>query len=188
MDALKQDLRFGLRLLARTPGVLVTAVLALGIGASRGRLARQLLTESLILAIAGGALGLLLAWGGVRAFVAAAPPVLPRMASIAPDGYMVAFTFAIAVCTGIVFGLAPVLHARDGGFGDALKEETGRATGGRRSRRAADTLVVVEVALSLVLLVAAGLMVKSLLRLEQQDIGVAVERELAFDVSLPHSR
>jgi putative ABC transport system permease protein len=175
-------------LLARSTARRKEIAVRTAVGASRGRLARQLLTESLILAIAGGALGLLLAWGGVRAFVAAAPPVLPRMASIALDGYIVAFTFAIAVCTGIVFGLAPVLHARDGGFGDALKEETGRATGGRTSRRAADTLVVVEVALSLVLLVAAGLMVKSLLRLEQQDIGVAVERVLAFDVSLPHSR
>ncbi len=158
------------------------------VGAGRPRLARQLLTEALMLALAAGALGLLLAWAGVRAFVALAPPVLPLINAIALDGNVVFFTFAIAGLTAVLFGVAPLVQLRDHASGEALNEETGRASGSRRTRRAADLLVISEIGVSLVLLVGAGLMVKSLLRLEQQDLGVTVERVLAFDLALPASR
>ena len=175
-------------LLARSAARRREIAVRTAIGAGRLRLGRQMLTESVMLAVAGGVAGLLLAWAAVRAFVAFAPPVLPRMTSIRLDAAAVLYTFACAIATGVVFGLAPMLHARADRFGDALKEETGRTTGGRASRRAADAIVAVEIALSLMLVVTAGLLVKSLMRLERQDIGVAVERVLAFDVALPNSR
>jgi putative ABC transport system permease protein len=157
-------------------------------GASRFRLARQLLRESMLLSLCGGALGLLLAYAGVRAFVASAPPVLPRMTSIAVDANVLLFTLGVAVLTGVLFGLAPILQARAGAPVEALNQETGRSSGGPASRRAANVLVVAEVALSIVLLTGAGLMVKSLTRLQQQEIGVDTERVLSFFISLPESR
>jgi len=157
-------------------------------GATRGRLVRQFLTESVMLAVLGAALGLGLASAGVRAFVATAPPVVPRMTSIAISVPVLLFTLGVALGTGILFGLAPMLHAGAGGPGEALKDESARSGGGRGSRRAGQVLVVAEIALSLVLLVSAGLMVKSLLRLQRQDLGLLTDRVLAFGVSLPTAR
>jgi putative ABC transport system permease protein len=174
-------------LLARAAARRREVAVRTALGMTKGRLVRQLLTESVMLSLAGATVGLALAWGGVRLFVATAPPVVPRMASIAIDGSVLLFTLGVAIATGILFGLAPVLHAR-GGPADALKEETGRSTGNLVSRRAGAALVVAEIALSVTLLVGAGLTVKSLINLQHQGLGVVVERVLAFDVALPKAR
>jgi putative ABC transport system permease protein len=157
-------------------------------GATKLRLVRQLVTESLLLSLAGGVLGLGLAYAGVRAFVAAAPPVLPRVSEVTVDVNVLLFTLLVALGAGTLFALAPVLHARDDRPSEALKEEAGRSAGGPFARRAGSVLVVAEIGLSVVLMMGAGLMVKSLSRLQQQDVGVVVERLLAFDVAIPEAR
>jgi hypothetical protein len=137
-----------------------------------------------MMALLGAALGLGLASAGVRAFLATAPPIVPRMASITVDMPVFLFALGVALVTGILSGLAPMLHA---GAGEALKDESARSGSGRGSRRAGQVLVVAEIALSVVLLVGAGLTVKSLLRLQRQGLGLVVDRVLAFGVSLPAS-
>jgi len=149
---------------------------------------RQVLAEGVMLALGGAALGVGLAYLLVRLFVTAAPPVIPRMTSISIDMPVLAFTLVVALVTGILFGSAPLLQVGAGGPGEALKEESGRSAGGRGSRRAGRTLVISEIALAVVLLAGAGLMVKSLLRLQRQDLGLAVDRVLSFNVVLPEAR
>jgi putative ABC transport system permease protein len=175
-------------LLARGAGRRREIAVRSALGASKRRLARQLVTESLLLSIAGGVLGLGLAYAGVRAFVAAAPPVLPRMSEVTVDVNVLVFTVLVALAAGTLFGLAPILHARSERQSEALKEEGGRSSGGPFARRAGSVLVVAEIGLSVVLMMGAGLMVKSLSRLQQQDVGVVVERLLAFDVAIPEAR
>jgi putative ABC transport system permease protein len=175
-------------LLARGAGRRREIAVRSALGATRSRLARQLLTESGLLAASGGLLGLGLAWLGVRAFVAGAPRVLPRMREIELDAGVLLFTLVVALGAGVLFGLAPVLHARGNGEGEALREETSRSAGGPFSRRAGSGLVVAQMALSVALLVGAALMTKSLAQLHRQDLGMVVEHVLAFDVALPEAR
>ena len=175
-------------LLARAAGRQREITIRTALGAGRLRLARQLLTESVLLALAGGALGVTFAYWGVRTFVSMAPANFPRIAAVRVDGGVLLFTLAIAVATGLVFGLAPAIHAMRRHPGDALKQDDVRSGGGRGVRRISSALVVAEIALSLVLLIGAALMVKSLLKLEHQDAGFSIERLLTFDVSLPDSR
>jgi putative ABC transport system permease protein len=175
-------------LLARAASRRREITIRTALGAARIRLARQLLTESMLLALAGGALGVLLAFWGVRTFVSSAPANFPRVASIGVDAGVLAFTLTISMLTGVVFGLAPALHALHQNPGDALKQDEVRSGGGRTVRRASSTLVVLEIALSLVLLIGAGLMVKSLLKLEHQDAGFTIERLLTFELTLPKAR
>jgi predicted permease len=175
-------------LLARGAGRRREIAVRSAMGATKLRLARQLVTESLLLSIAGGVLGLGLAYAGVRTFVASAPPVLPRLSEVTVDVNVLLFTLLVALGAGTLFGLAPLLHAGDDRQSEALKEETGRSPGGPFARRAGSVLVVAEIGLSVVLMMGAGLMVKSLSRLQQQDVGVVVERLLAFDVAIPEAR
>ena len=159
------------------------------LGAGRGRLIRQLLTESVLLAVAGGSAGLLLAFWGIQALktILAQNALLPRGEEVGVDGGALAFTFAISLVTGLAFGLAPALTAANKDLNNVLKEG-GRGTGGARDRRFRQSLVVVEVALALVLLVGAGLMIQSLWRLQRVDPGFQPENVLAVELSLPSSR
>jgi putative ABC transport system permease protein len=153
------------------------------LGARRARLVRQLLVESLLLALGGAALGLLLASWSLDALVALSPPSLPRLSEVALDRRVLLFTAVVAIGTGIAFGLVPALAASRPDLHDALKEGSRGATGGRsRLRRG---LVTAEVALSLVLLVGAGLMGRSFLRLRQVDPGFRPDHALTLRVSLP---
>ncbi len=139
------------------------------LGAARGRLIRQLLTESLLLAVLGGAVGMMVAEFGVRALVALSPSELPRVSAIGVDGSVFAFALGITTLIGLVVGLVPAIHAsrRDPQMG--LQQSSRRTAGGYQFARG--TLVVSEVALALVLLVSAGLLLRSLQRLFAIDPG-----------------
>jgi putative ABC transport system permease protein len=130
------------------------------LGASPYRLARQMLTESVLLALAGGAFGVLLASWGVEALRVAAPNSLPRLDEIALDGRVLAFALVGSVLTGLLFGMAPVLQQRASGPASALRE-SGRTTGGGSARRLRSGLVIAEVALAVILLTGAGLLLRS---------------------------
>lgn len=175
-------------LLARSSARRREVAVRTALGATRWRLVRQLLTESLMLAMAGASLGLGLAFAAVRAFVASAPPIVPRMTTIGIDWPVLLFTLGVACATGVLFGLAPILHTRGERAGDALKEEAGRSGGGSGSRRTGNALVVAEIALAIVLLAGAGLMARSLANLQRQDVGISTERVIAFDLALPEAR
>ena len=153
------------------------------LGAARARLIRQLLTESLLLSALGGVLGLLLAVWGVDALVAISPDALPRASEVALDGRVLAFTIAVALITGVGFGLAPALAGSRPDLNDALKDGT-RGTSSSRGRLR-KTLVVAEVALSLVLLVGTGLMLRSFVKLRAVDPGIRAEHVLTLHASLP---
>jgi putative ABC transport system permease protein len=153
------------------------------LGAGRGRLIRQLLTESLLLSLVGGILGVIFAAWAVDALVALSPASLPRVAEVALDGRVLAFTAAVALATGVAFGVVPALSASRPDLNDALKDGTRGSSSGRGRLRKA--LVVAEVALSLVLLVGAGLMVRSFIRLRDVDPGFRPDHALTLSVSLP---
>ncbi len=158
------------------------------LGASRWRVVRQLLTESLLLSFMGGTLGLLLALWGVDALAGALPEDVPRVRDIALDGRVLLFTLVVAVVTGLVFGLAPALAASRLDVNEALKE-SGRGTGGGWQRnRLRSFLVVAEIALSLVLLVGAGLLLKSFVRLRAINPGFDPDGVLTLSVALPQAK
>ena len=157
------------------------------IGASRWRLLRQFVSEGAVLALAGGAVGLLLAWAGVRALVAAYPESLPRATEITVDPSVLMFTFIVSLATGIVFGLAPLLHLTPGGLHSSLKEGGVRgSTSARHGLRRA--LVVAEVALAVVLVVGAGLMLRTVMNLLTVDPGFDRTRLVTFALDLPAAR
>src|SRR5262249_55304077 len=139
------------------------------LGAERGRVVRQLLTESVLLSVSGAALGLLFARWGVRLALAAAPGSLPRADGIGFDLYVLLFTVLVAVATGILFGLAPAFHTANADPQESLKEGT-RGAGGAR-RRTEGIFVAVEIALAVVLVAGAGLMMQSVWRLLRIDPG-----------------
>lgn len=155
------------------------------IGAGRRRIVRQLLTESLLLALLGGALGLLLSRWCVEALVALGPDHLTGAGQIGVNGPVLAFTLAVSVLTGVVFGLAPALEASRVHLNESLKESSRGNAGSSRGRRLRDALIVAEVGLALVLLVGAGLMAKSFLRLQAVDPGFDAANLLTLRVSLP---
>jgi putative ABC transport system permease protein len=157
------------------------------LGASRPRLVRQLLTESVMLAVGGGAAGLLIAELGVRWLVSFGPNTIPRAQEISVDPRMAGFTLLISVATGALFGLAPALQASRPIFADALKE-SGRASAGVQRNRLRSALVISGVALSLVLLIGAGLMIRSFAKLNQVNPGFNPARALTIGVTLLRSK
>jgi putative ABC transport system permease protein len=157
------------------------------LGAKRGRIVRQLLTESVVLSMAGGALGLLMAAWVTDALVAVIPDSIPRLGEVGIDARVAAFAVILSVVTGIVFGLAPALQTSRESVIDMLREG-GRAAGGASTRRLRALLVAAEVALALVLLVTAGLMIASFVRLRAVDPGYRIEQVVTADISLPGGR
>ncbi|HKP88122.1 MAG TPA: ABC transporter permease [Blastocatellia bacterium] len=169
-------------LLARSRARHKEIAIRAAIGASRLRIIRQLLTESLVLAVVGGGLGLLIALWGTDALVAAIPDELPRAEGVSVDGQVLGFTLAVSLATGIIFGLVPALQSSKLNLHETLKEAGRGSTSPRHFARS--LLVVVEVALALVLLIGAGLMIRSVIGLTNIPPGFDPKNVLALSVSL----
>jgi putative ABC transport system permease protein len=158
------------------------------LGAGRARLVRQMLTESLVLFLVGGALGLLLAAWATRVLVALYGEDLPRQQAIGLDGRVLLFTLVLSLVTGLVFGLAPALSATSGGLFGALKEGGRAVAGGARGRLVRNLLILGEVAVALVLLVGASLLLQSFARLRAVDPGFHPEGVLTAEIVLPEQK
>ena len=160
----------------------------IALGASRWRLVRQMLIESVVLALAGGAAGLLLSLWGIEFLSAAAEGMsAPRARSIGLDGRVLLFTFGASVLTGLIFGSVPALQASKPDLNDALKEG-GRSSGSLRRNRTRNLLVASEMALAFVLLVGAGLLINSFLKLRAVDPGLKPGNVLTMNITLPRQK
>jgi len=174
-------------LLAKAVGRQREMAVRAALGAGRLRVARQLLTESVLLSLAGGGLGLWVAFWGVQALGQWSDASLPAMQGIGIDAWVLAFTLGVSVITGLVFGLAPAFQAWRTDVNAALKEEGRGDIGGHRNRLR-HLLVVSEVALALVLLIGAGLLIKSFSRLTEVNPGFRTEGVLTFQVNLTEGK
>ncbi|HVE79926.1 MAG TPA: ABC transporter permease [Gemmatimonadaceae bacterium] len=174
-------------MLARAAGRGREAAVRSALGAGRGRLVRQYLVESVVLALAGGALGLIVALWGVEFLVKAAPPDIPRLEEVGVDARVLGFMLAVALGAGIAVGIVPALHGSRVDLASTLKEG-GRGTVGGRGNRLRRALVVAEVALSVILVAGAALLLRSFQHLRQVDLGFRPQRLLAVQVMLPPSR
>lgn len=162
------------------------------LGAGRRRILRQLLTESALLALIGGAFGILVAYGGLHLLRAALPPELgsgevPHSDWIGINGAVLGFAFVVSLITGMIFGLAPAIQISRSELYESLKEGSRGSTGGRRSHLVQSALVVSEVALSLMLLTGAGLLIRSFMLLMSEDLGFNASNLLTMQVWLPES-
>ncbi|HJU65644.1 MAG TPA: ABC transporter permease, partial [Gemmatimonadaceae bacterium] len=158
------------------------------LGAGRARLVRQLITESTLLSLLGGAAGLVLATWGTRALVGIAPRNIPRLHAVGVDTRVLLFTLAIALGTGILFGLIPAMHVARSDLNRTLKEGGRGARGRSGSARTRSLLVVSEMALAVMLLAGAGLLIRSFRELMQVDPGFGTRNIAAFTVSLPGAK
>ena len=201
-DLLVEDVRLGLVILLATVGFVLLIACAnvanlllvrptarrgevairAALGAGRLRLVRQLLTESMLLACLGAVLGTLVAWWVLGLFVRASPPDLARIDLVKIDTTVLLFVTALAVLTGVGFGIAPALQVAGSSLIDATKESRFRRHQGR------SLLVVAEIALSLILLAGAGLMIRSFLKLQELDLGFQPQNVLTAQIFLPQSR
>jgi predicted permease len=170
-------------LLARAQTRQKETALRTALGAGRGRLVRQLLTESCLLAVLAAGVGLLLAWGGLRVLLAAGPADIPRLDEVGIDGRMVLFSLAVALGTAALFGLAPALQTAGTDLTAALKEGS-KSSASTRTARLRSLLVVAEVAVALVVLVMAGLVIRSFLALQHTDLGFEPRNVLTFRLTL----
>jgi predicted permease len=162
-------------------------VIRAALGAGRGRIIRQLLTESLVLALAGGAAGVAVASWIVKALIALGPKGIPRLDQAQVDGTALLFALGISLLTGILFGLAPALQTSRTDLGGAIREGT-RGSKGRAGTRARGVLVVVETALAVILLAGAGLLIRSFSRLQNVSPGFEPEHAVTFKLQLPENR
>ncbi|NIM49933.1 MAG: FtsX-like permease family protein [Gemmatimonadales bacterium] len=158
------------------------------LGSGRIRLIRQLLTESLAVAVVGGMAGLAVAHWGVRALLALIPDSLPRAREVSPDATLLFFALGTTLLIGVIVGMIPALRFTNPNLDQTLRDTTRTSTGGLRSSHIRNALVTSQVTLALVLLIGAGLLMKSLLKLQQVDLGIAPGPMMTFEVHLPESR
>jgi predicted permease len=155
------------------------------LGAGRGRLLRQFMTEGVLLSLVGGILGLVLARVGVRAIIQLYPTSLPRTSEVTVDPLVLLFTLAVSVLTGLVFGLAPIMHTKVSGLVTALKEGGAKGATGAARHHVRRALVVAEVALALMLVIGAGLLLRTVANLANVDAGFDRSRLVTFSMALP---
>jgi putative ABC transport system permease protein len=173
-------------LLARSAARLREFAIRAALGAGRGQMIRQLLTESLLLAVLGGASGALLAGVGLRALAHFVPPDLPRVwEGIHLDGWTLGYTALVTFAAGLIFGLVPAFQSSNFVLAGELNESSRGSSSGRQRRRFRAVLVVSEVALSVMLLIGAGLMIRSFGRLVSQELGYNPEHVVSLDMGLP---
>jgi predicted permease len=178
-------------LLARAAGRQKEMAMRAALGAGRLRLMRQLLTESTLLALLGGASGVLLAYWAVQGLIALKPPDVPRLAQVNLDAKVLAFTFFTTLLVGLIFGLAPALHSSKPDLNNALKEGAVTARSGRRWLRhfgLRDVLVVTQTAMAVVLLIGAGLLIKSFVKLRQVELGFSPTNVITMRLAPPFNR
>ncbi len=168
-------------LLARAASRRTEIAIRTAIGAGRWRIVRQLVTESLPLSLAGGLVGILLAWGGLRLFVAAAPPGFPRLNELSLDLPALGFTAVVAILTAVVFGIVPAIQASNPDLVGSLKESGRSGTDGVARQHLRSALVTVQIAMALVLLIGAGLMINSFIRIQNNPLGADPKDLLTFD-------
>jgi putative ABC transport system permease protein len=172
-------------LLARAPSRQTEVAIRSALGARRHRIVRQFITESALLSLLGGALGVLLAWWAVRALVALAPPWFPRLGEIAIGGRVLLFSAGVSLLTALIFGLAPALHGSKSNLVESLKDATrGGTTGGARNR-IRGALVSAQLALALILLAGSGLLIRSFLKMQGADLGCDPTGLLTFEFRVP---
>jgi putative ABC transport system permease protein len=174
-------------LLSRAASRQKELALRAALGASRMRLVRQMLTESVLLALMGGVLGVFLAFWGVHLLIGFGPDNIPRLNEITIDPRALLFTFGVSLLTGLLFGLIPAVQASRPDLNDALKEGSRGSTGGR-GRIVRNVFIVAEVSLALVLLVGAGLMIRSFMRLQSVETGFNPENVLTMRAQLPKKK
>lgn len=179
---------FASLLLARSAEREREFVIRSALGAGRSRLVRQLLTESVLIALAGGGLGVMFAMWGIDLLMALKPEQLPRLDEIAIDGRVLLFTMSISVGVGLIFGLMPAWSTSQGNLGETLKEGGRSATAGASKQRLRKILVVIETAVAVVLLVGAGLLIKSFSQLRAVNVGFNPENVLTMRIDLPETR
>ena len=155
------------------------------LGAGRGRILRQFMAEGVVLSVLGGVLGLALAFWGLQTLLAANPESIPRSAEVSLDPAVLAFTFFVAVGTGLVFGLAPLLHMNDKAVTAAIKEGGARTTTNLGRNRVRRVLVIGEIALAVMLVIGAGLLIRSFDNLTSVDAGFEPEHRATFGLVLP---
>jgi putative ABC transport system permease protein len=163
-------------------------VIRTALGAGRWRIIRQLLTESILISLAGGAVGVVIAWWGTNLLIALKPENLPRLQEIDIDPRVFGFTFAVSVLTGLIFGLLPALSASREGVSGRLKESGRSSSSSRAQQRVRSAFVVGELAVALILLVGAGLLVKTFWKLRNVEPGFAPDHLLTMRVELPENR
>jgi putative ABC transport system permease protein len=174
-------------LLSRAAARQKELALRAALGASRLRLVRQMLTESVLLALMGGLVGVALAYWGIHLLIGFGPDNIPRLSEITIDPRVLGFTFGVSLLTGLLFGLIPALQASKPDLNDALKEGSRGSTGGR-SGMFRNVFVIAEVSLALVLLIGAGLMIRSFARLQSVETGFNAESVLTMRAQLPRKK
>jgi putative ABC transport system permease protein len=172
-------------LLARASARQKEIAVRAALGASRATIVRQLLTESVLLSVPGGIAGLVLAWWGTEALIRLSPPELADLQAVKLSTPVLLFTFAVAMLTGVIFGLVPAFEAARVNLNETLKEGGRNLDGARRSHRLRNVFVVAEVAMALVLLIGAGLLIRSFAHLQAVDPGFNAGNLLTMRVSLP---
>ena len=175
-------------LLARTAERGREILIRTALGAGRWRIIRQLLTESILISLAGGALGVFIAWWGTNLLIALKPENLPRLKETNVDLRVFGFTLGVSILTGLIFGLLPALTASRTAAGEGLKEGGRTATTGRAQQRVRSAFVAAELAVALVLLIGAGLLVKTFWKLRNVEPGFRPDHLVTMRVELPETR